>query len=50
MRVRTAGAGCELEWGASYDVAADAAATVEKAVQGMYGMMIDWIAARAKAL
>lgn len=50
MRVRTAGAGCELEWSASYEVSPDAAATVEKSVQGMYGMMIDWIAARAKQL
>ena len=48
MRVRTAGAGCELEWSASYEVAADAAATIEKSVQGMYGMMIDWIAARCQ--
>jgi len=48
MRVRAKGAGCELEWSASYDCAPDAAATVEKSVQGMYGMMIDWIAARAK--
>jgi len=48
MRVRASGAGCELEWSASYDCAADAAASVEKTVQGMYGTMIDWIAARAK--
>ena len=48
MRVRAAGTGCELEWSASYDVAPDAAATVEKSVQGMYGMMIDWIAARCQ--
>jgi hypothetical protein len=48
MRVTPRGAGCELEWSASYDCAPDAAATVEKTVQGMYGMMIDWIAARAK--
>jgi hypothetical protein len=48
MRVTPRGAGCELEWSASYDCAPDAAATVEKTVQGMYGTMIDWIAARAK--
>jgi hypothetical protein len=48
MRVRPSGAGCELEWSASYEVAAEAEAEVAKAVQGMYGMMIDWIAARAK--
>jgi len=50
MRVRAKGAGCELEWSASYECAPEAAATVEKSVQGMYGMMIDWIAARAKQL
>jgi hypothetical protein len=48
MRVRAQGAGCELEWSARYDCAADAAPAIEKSVQGMYGMMIDWIAARAK--
>lgn len=48
MRVRPSGEGCELEWSASYDCAPAAEAEVAKAVQGMYGMMIDWIAARAK--
>jgi hypothetical protein len=50
MRVTARGAGCELEWSASYECAPEAAASVEKAVQGMYGMMIDWVAARAKQL
>ena len=50
MRVREKGAGCALEWSASYDVASDAAEAVEKSVQGMYGMMIDWVANRAKQL
>jgi hypothetical protein len=48
--VRARGAGCELEWSASYECAPEAAATIEKSVQGMYGMMIDWVAARAKQL
>jgi hypothetical protein len=48
MRVRALGAACELEWSASYDCAADAAPAIEKQVQGMYGMMIDWIAAKAR--
>jgi Polyketide cyclase / dehydrase and lipid transport len=48
MKVRPSGAGCELEWSASYDVAPAAAVEIEKTVQGMYGMMIDWIAVRAK--
>jgi hypothetical protein len=48
MRVRAQGAGCELEWSARYECAAAAEAEIGKAVQGMYGMMIDWIAARAK--
>jgi carbon monoxide dehydrogenase subunit G len=50
MRVREQGAGCEVEWSASYECAPDAAAAIEKSVQGMYGTMIDWIAARAKQL
>jgi carbon monoxide dehydrogenase subunit G len=50
MRVAARGAGCELTWSASYECAPDAAAAVEKSVQGMYGMMIDWIAARAKQI
>lgn len=50
MRVTPRGSGCELEWSASYDCAPEAAASVEKSVQGMYGMMIDWVAARAKQL
>jgi hypothetical protein len=48
MRVRAAGGGCELEWSASYECAADAAPAIEKQVQSMYGMMIDWIAAKAR--
>jgi carbon monoxide dehydrogenase subunit G len=48
MKVKPSGAGCEVEWSASYDVAPAAEAEVGKAVQGMYGMMIDWIAGRAK--
>ncbi len=48
MKVRPSGAGCELEWSARYDVAPAAEAEIEKTVQGMYGMMIDWIAGRAK--
>ena len=50
VRVTPQGAGCELEWSASYECAADAAPAIEKQVQGMYGMMIDWVAARAKQL
>jgi hypothetical protein len=50
MRVRALGSGCELEWSASYECAPEAAASIEKSVQGMYGMMIDWVAARAKQL
>ena len=48
MRVRARDAGCELEWSARYEVAPAAEAEIAKAVQGTYGMMIDWIAARAK--
>jgi hypothetical protein len=48
MRVRAHGSGCELEWSADYDCAPDAAPTIAKSIQGMYGTMIDWVAARAK--
>jgi Polyketide cyclase / dehydrase and lipid transport len=50
MKVRASGNGCELEWSARYDVAPAAEAEIAKAVQGVYGMMIDWIAARAKVM
>jgi hypothetical protein len=50
MVVTPRGAGCELAWSASYTCAPDAAGAVEKQIQGMYGMMIDWVAARAKQL
>jgi hypothetical protein len=50
MRVTAKGAGCELEWGATYTCAPEAEASVAQAVQNVYGMMIDWVAARAKQL
>jgi hypothetical protein len=50
VRVSARGAGCELEWSASYACAPEAEASVAQAVQGTYGMMIDWVAARAKQL
>ena len=50
MRVTAQPGGCELAWSASYGCAPDAAAAIEQSVQGMYGAMIDWIAARAKQL
>jgi hypothetical protein len=51
MRVRPgAGAGCELEWSASFTPAGAAEAECQRAIEGMYGVMIGWIGERAKAL
>ena len=50
LRVTPSGAGCEVEWGASFTPAGAPEAEVAKAVEGMYGLMIGWLAARAKAL
>ena len=50
VRVRPAASGCELEWSASYDCAPAAAPEIEKQVQGMYGLMIGWVGARAQTL
>ena len=50
MRVTPKEAGCELAWGASFTPVGDAPeAEIAKAIEGMYGLMIGWIAARAKA-
>lgn len=49
MRVSARGAGSELEWSASFTPNAGAAeAEVAKAIEGMYGLMIGWLAARAR--
>ncbi|HEY8122696.1 MAG TPA: SRPBCC family protein [Myxococcota bacterium] len=50
MRVTPSGAGCELEWRATFTPAGAPEAEVASAIQGMYGLMIGWLAARAKAL
>lgn len=51
MRVTPSGSGCEVEWGASFTPVGNASeAEIAPAIQGMYGMMIGWLAARAKAL
>lgn len=50
MRVTPSGTGCELEWGASFTPVNAPEAEVAKAIQGLYGLMIGWLAARAKAL
>ena len=50
LRVTASGAGCEVEWGASFTPVGVPEADVAKAIQGMYGLMIGWLAARAKAL
>jgi hypothetical protein len=50
MRVRAKGAGSELDWSASFEPAGASEADAAKAIEGMYGVMIGWIEARAKAL
>ena len=50
LRVTPSGAGCEVEWGASFTPVGAPEAEVAKAIQGMYALMIGWLAARAKAL
>ena len=49
MRVTQSGAGCELEWSASFTPAGGAPeAEIAKGIEGMYGLMIGWIGARAR--
>lgn len=50
LRVIPKDAGCEVEWGATFTPVNAPEAEVAKAIQGMYGLMIGWLAARAKAL
>jgi hypothetical protein len=50
MRVRGEGAKSELDWSASFEPAGAAEADGRNAIEGMYGVMIGWIEARAKAL
>ena len=49
MRVRAAGAGSELDWSVSFTPAGASEEDARKAIEGMYGVMIGWIEARAKA-
>jgi len=50
MRVREKGAASELDWSVSFEPAGASEADARKAIEGMYGVMIGWIEARAKAL
>jgi hypothetical protein len=50
MRVRGEGAKSELDWSVSFEPAGASEADARKAIEGMYGVMIGWIEARAKAL
>lgn len=51
LRVTPSGAGCEVEWGASFTPAGGAPeAEIAQAIQGMYCLMIGWLAERAKTL
>lgn len=50
MRVRGDGAKSELDWSVSFEPAGASEADARKAIEGMYGVMIGWIEARAKAL
>jgi hypothetical protein len=50
MRVRAEGAKSELDWSASFEPAGAPEADARQAIEGMYGVMVGWIEARAKAL
>ena len=50
MRVRAKGKGSELDWSVTFEPAGASEADARKAIEGMYGVMIGWIEARAKAL
>jgi hypothetical protein len=50
LRVIPSGAGCEVEWGATFTPAGAPEAEIARAIEGMYGLMIGWLAVRAKAL
>jgi hypothetical protein len=49
MRVRAAGGGSELDWSVSFTPAGASEEDARKAIEGMYGVMIGWIEARAKS-
>jgi hypothetical protein len=50
MRVRPKGAGSELDWSVSFEPVGASEADARQAIEGMYGVMVGWIEARAKAL
>jgi hypothetical protein len=50
MRVRAKGEGSELDWSVSFEPVGASEADARKAIEGMYGVMIGWIEARAKAV
>lgn len=50
MRVREQGAASELDWSATFTPAGASEADARKAIEGIYGVMIGWIEARAKAV
>jgi len=50
MRVRAKGAGSELDWSVQFEPAGASEGDARKAIEGMYGVMIGWIEARAKTL
>jgi hypothetical protein len=50
MRVHPHGAGSELDWSASFTPAGASEEDARKAIEGIYGVMIGWIEARAKAI
>lgn len=50
MRVRTKGTGSELDWSVTFEPVGASEADARKAIEGMYGVMIGWIEARAKAI
>jgi hypothetical protein len=47
MLVSDAGDGCELEWRCSFEPAGVSEEQAAAAIEGMYGVMIGWVAERA---
>jgi hypothetical protein len=48
LQVTPNGAGCDVEWSASFTPAGAPEAETAKAIEATYGLMIGWLAARAK--
>jgi hypothetical protein len=43
VRVTNAGSGCRIEWAGSFEAKGVDEATAKQTVEGMYGVLIDWV-------